>query len=64
MLVIAIVMFGLGLIVSSFAAVGAVGAGAIGFALGFYVLAAIATASYVTKRAGHWPVIPLFRSAA
>lgn len=46
MLIIAIVMLGLGLIVSGFSAAGAVGAGAIGFALGFYLLAAIALASH------------------
>jgi hypothetical protein len=64
MLVLAIVMFGLGLIVSAYTAMGAVGTGAIAFALGFYLLGALAVTSHFTRRAGKWPAIPLFRSVA
>jgi hypothetical protein len=44
MLVIAIVMLGIALSVIAFTVVGTVGTGAIAFALGFLVLAGIATA--------------------
>jgi hypothetical protein len=49
MLVLAIIFVGLGIIVSAFAAAGAVGTGAVGFALGFYLLAALSLASHVSR---------------
>ena len=50
MLVLAIVMLGLGIIAGGFSAAGAVGAGAVPFALGFFVLAAVAFTSHFTTR--------------
>jgi len=51
MLVLSIVMFGLAIIVSGFTAAGAVGSGAVAFALGFLVLGALGLTSHFSARA-------------